>query len=65
MIKIIKQIDAGKCTLLILDSPIPNKNFHKVSIDGNKYETEIAYDMKNSIGILGNGEFEGKEIVFV
>lgn len=65
MIKVKKQLDAGKMTLLILDSPIPDSNFSKVLIDGNAYETEIAYDLKDSIGILGKGEFENKEIQFI
>lgn len=65
MIKVKKQLDAGKMTLLILDSPIPDSNFSKALIDGNAYETEIAYDLKDSIGILGKGEFENKEIQFI
>lgn len=52
-------------SLLILDSPIPDINFSKVLIDGNTYGTEIDYDLKNSIGILGKGEFENKEIQFI
>lgn len=65
MIKVEKQIDAGKFTLLILDSPVPDSNFQKVSIDGKEYETEIAYDLRNSIGIPGKGDFEGKNVQFV
>lgn len=55
----------GNFTLLILDSTIPDNNFKKVLIDGNEYETEIVYDLKSSIGILGKGTFESKEIRFV
>ena len=65
MIKIEKQLDVGKYTLLILDSPVPAVNFKKVSIAGVEYETEIAYDMKNSIGVLGKGAFENEEIIFI
>ncbi len=65
MIKVEKQLDAGKYTLLILNVLVPNINFKKVIIDGNEYETEIAYDLKNSIGILGKGNFVNKEIQFI
>lgn len=58
-------IRCRKMSLLILDSPIPDINFSKVLIDGNTYGTEIDYDLKNSIGILGKGEFENKEIQFI
>lgn len=65
MIKVEKQLDAGNYTLLILDAPVPDTNFKKIIIERNEYETEIAYDLKNSIGILGKGNFVNKEIQFI
>lgn len=65
MIKIIKQFDVGKYTLIGMDSQTPNTKFNKAIIDGKEYELEIAYDLKNSIGIVGKGNFVGKEIIFV
>lgn len=65
MIRIETQFDAGKYTLLGLDFPPPLKWNKKVEIDGIEYETEVAYDLKNSIGIVGKGNFVGKEIKFI
>ena len=65
MIKIVKQFDLGKYTLVAMDSPMPNKKFNKVKINEKEYKTEIAYDLDNSIGIIGKDNFVGKEITFV
>lgn len=65
MTKVKKQLDIGNITLLILNTSIPDCNFKKVLIDGKEYETEIAYDLKDSIGIVGKGDFENKEIQFI
>ena len=65
MSKVVKQVDIGKYTLITLDTPIPNANFQKVVIENREYETEIAYDLKNSLGIIGKGNFENKEIQFI
>ena len=64
MIRIEKQLDAGKYTVLCLNQPIPVECGEKVTIDNKEYKTEIVYDLPNSIGILANGNFEGKEILF-
>lgn len=65
LIRVKKQLDIGKFTLLILNTSVPDNNFKKVIIDGKEYETEIAYDLKDSIGIVGKGNFENKEIEFI
>ena len=65
MIKIIKQLDIGKYTLVELDSTTPDTKFNKAIIENEEYELEIAYDLKNSIGIIGKGNFIGKEIIFI
>lgn len=65
MSKITKQLGVGKYTLIELDSEIPNTKFNKAIIENKEYELEIAYDLKNSIGIVGKGNFVGKEIIFI
>ena len=65
MIKIEKQIDLGNRVILLLDSALPNKRFSKLRINGKEYMPEVVYDLKNSIGVIGTGDFEGKEIEFI
>lgn len=65
LIKIKNQLEVGKYTVLILDSNIPYSKVSKVIIDGRTFKTEIVYDMPNSIGIIANGNFIGKEIKFI
>lgn len=64
MVKIQKQLNAGKYTVLCLNQPIPFECGNKVTIDGKEYETEIVYVLPNGIGILATGNFVGKDIVF-
>ena len=65
MIKVNKQIKTGNSTILLLDSEIPHIRFSKLLIDGEEYKPEFVYDLKNSIGVLAIGDFEGKEISFI
>lgn len=65
MIKVYKQLKAGKYTVLLLDSAIPATKFTKLVIDGAEYAPEMVYDLKDSIGITGVGDFEGKEVKFI
>lgn len=65
MIKVYKQIEAGNFTVLLLDSEIPRIRFSKLLIDGKEYKPEVVYDLKDSIGVLAIGDFEGKEIKFI
>lgn len=60
-----KQLNVGKNTLLILDSPVPMISFKLIKIDNKTYKPIIAYDIENSIAIEGKGLFEGKKIEFV
>ena len=64
MIKIVKQLDAGKYTVLCLNAPIPNIKFKKLVIDEKEYESVIVYDLPKSIAIKTKGNFVGKEIKF-
>lgn len=64
MVKVEKQLNAGKYIVLCLNQPIPFDCGNKVTIDGREYETEVVYDLPNAIGILATGNFVGKEIVF-
>lgn len=65
MIKIIKQLDAGKYIVLCLDAPVPNINYKKLVIEEKEYEPVTVYDLPKSIAIKEKGDFVGKEIKFV
>lgn len=65
MIKVDKQLQAGKYTVLLLDSEIPHIRFSKLVIDGEEYKPETVYDLENSIGVAATGDFEGKEVKFI
>lgn len=65
MIRVLNQIDAGENTLLILDSPVPQRLFKKIIIGENEYDAVVVYDLDNSIGVAGKGDFEGKIIEFL
>lgn len=65
MIKVKSQLEVGKYTVLTLDSNIPYSKENEVIIDGKTFQTEIVYDMPNSIGIIAHGDFIGKEIKFI
>lgn len=65
MIKIEKQFDLGGKTILFFDSPLPDKKFTKLRIDGKEYKLGIVYDLRNGLGIIAEGEFEGKEVEFI
>lgn len=47
-------VDILKCT-----------SFNGVEIDSLFYDIETVYDLKNSIVIIGHGDFKGKTIKFV
>lgn len=65
MLGIIGQLYAGKYTILILDGELPPHRNGLVRIEGKKFQTEIVYDLPRSIGIIGTGDFTGKEIEFI
>jgi len=74
LIRVLNQIDAGENTLLILDSPVPQRLFKKIIIGENEYDIVIAHDLDHptcvlendsSIGVAGKGDFEGKIIEFL
>lgn len=65
MIKVDKQLEAGKYTVLLLNSEIPRTKFSKLVIDGKEYKPETVYDLDNSIGVAATGDFEGKEVKFI
>jgi len=49
--------------VLCLNQPVPVGLKKKIVIDDKEYETEIVYDLPNSIGIKGHGTFVGKKIL--
>lgn len=65
VIKVIAQLNAGKYTILILSKEIPFNWKKTVKIDNEMYDTEIVYDIENSIGVIGKGDFVGKEVKFL
>lgn len=65
MIKVHKQLNAGKYTILLLDSEVPHTRFSKLLIGGMEYKPETVYDLENSIGVAATGDFEGKEVKFI
>ncbi len=65
MYTIEKQLNVGKYTVISINQELPTNWGKLVEINGKKYETEIAYDLPNSLGIVGTGEFVGKEIKFI
>lgn len=65
MREIVDCFKAGSYTVLILNSPPPNEWKNLVRIENIEYETVIAYDIPNSIGVKGYGNFIGKTVEFV
>lgn len=65
MIRVEHQLDAGENTLLILDAPIPMRLYNKIKINNEYYKPVIAYDLADSIGIVGKGNFVGQKVEFV
>lgn len=49
--KVLNQLNLQNKTILTLDEDILHKNYNKVIIEGEEYDFDIAYDMKNTIGI--------------
>ena len=65
LIKVFKQLKAGKYSVLLLDSEIPSAKFSKLLIAGKEYEPVIVFDLPDSIAVAAEGEFEGKEVEFI
>lgn len=62
--KIISKLSLAEKTILTLDGDILSMNPSKVIVDGKEYEFNVAYDMKNTIGIDVNRVY-GDEVTFV
>lgn len=63
--EIVDCFKAGAYTVLILNSSPPNEWKKFVRIGNIEYETVIPYDIPNSIGVKGHGDFIGKTVEFV
>jgi hypothetical protein len=61
-IKVLNQLNAGLYTVIQVDKKTNFGNF--AIIENKEYETEITYDLPNSIAIKAVGNFVGKEIMF-
>ena len=51
VMKIMSKLIVGNKTILSLDGDVLNNNSKTVIINGKAYYFDIAYDMKNTIGI--------------
>lgn len=49
--KVLSKLNIAGRTLLTLDGDILDMNASKVLVDGKEFDFDIAYDMKNTIGI--------------
>lgn len=49
--KILSKLSVAGRTLLTLDGDILSLDTSKVLVDGKEYDFDIAYDMKDTIGI--------------
>ena len=65
MNRINDQFTVSKYTVLLFDELHVTGSGKTVLIDGKTYPTEIVFDLPNSIAIIGQGEYVGKEAVFV
>ena len=66
MMKIVKELVAGKYKVLALDGSIPLKPFKHVRVAGEEFVAIIPYDLRDSVAILNDDRsFIGKEIEFV
>ena len=62
--KILNKLNVAGRTLLTLDDDILSIDASKVVVDGSEYEFDIAFDMKNTIGIKAL-DVEGDTVDFV
>ena len=49
--KVLSKLNIAGRTILSLEGDILKMNASKVLINGKKYDFDVAYDMKNTIGI--------------
>ncbi len=66
MVKVLSQFEIDKYTILALDTKVLDikQAFRYLIIDGVKYKAEIVYDAPYGIGLIGHGDFVGKEVQF-
>lgn len=61
--RVLSKLNVSGRTLLTLDGDILS-DASRVVVDGNEYEFDIAFDMKNTIGIKAD-DVEGNTVEFV
>ena len=64
MNRINDQFTVSKYTVLLFDELRLTGSGKTVTIDGKTYTTEMVFDLPNSIAIIGQGEYIGKDDVF-
>lgn len=62
--KVLSKLNVAGRTLLTLDDDILSIDASRVVVDGREYEFDIAFDMKNTIGIKAD-DVEGNTVEFV
>lgn len=62
--KVLSKLNIAGRTLLTLDGDILSVDASKVVVDGKEHDFDIAYDMKNTIGIKVL-DIESEEVDFV
>lgn len=64
MNRINDQFAVSKYIVLLFDELHVTGSGKTVLINGKMYPTEMVFDLPNSIAIIGQGDFIGKEAVF-
>lgn len=62
--KILDKLSVAGRTLLTLDGDILSLDASKVLVDGKEYDFDVAYDMKDTIGIKADS-ITGDNVEFV
>lgn len=64
IMKVLSKLNVATKTILTLDGDVLGLDASKVIINGEQYDFDIAYDLKNTIGINGSIE-DCNEVTFM
>lgn len=53
--KVLSVLHIPNKTILTLDGEVLGLNANKVVINGKEYDFDVAYDLKNTIGVAADG----------
>lgn len=65
MSNVVKQLKTNTRSVLILDAEPPRTWKKKIDIEGQVYDTDIVYDLKNAIAIKSQTDVVGKHVEFI